>query len=133
LPPPLASLAPWRFASPPLGALRGWFTSKGWTPLPFQEATWDAYLRGESGLVHVPTGAGKTYAATIAALADIAVRGGGLVYLSPLRAMARDIELALHAPVDALGLPIVVDSRTGDTTAYRRARQKASPPNVLVT
>lgn len=116
-----------------LDRLRGWFTTRGWTPLPFQERAWAAYGRGESGLVHVPTGAGKTYAATVGPLADLVARGGRLVYVSPLRAMSRDIEAALRAPVVDLGLPLRVESRTGDTPSHVRARQKRAPPGVLVT
>jgi ATP-dependent Lhr-like helicase len=99
----------------------------------FQEEAWAAYLRGESGIVQVPTGAGKTYAAYLGPLADVMERGGGILYLSPLRAMARDVELALKAPVVALKLGIRVESRTGDTSSHVRARQKARLPEVLVT
>lgn len=116
-----------------LPRLRGWFAARGWTPLPFQEAAWAAYAQGRSGLVHVPTGAGKTYAAALAPLAEIADRGGSLLYLSPLRAMSRDIEAALRAPVEALDLGLRVESRTGDTPGHVRARQKKLLPDVLVT
>ncbi|MFZ5482558.1 MAG: ligase-associated DNA damage response DEXH box helicase [Myxococcota bacterium] len=109
------------------------FATRGWAPLPFQAEAWAAYARGESGLVHVPTGAGKTYAATLGPLAEIAGRGGMLLYVSPLRAMARDIETALRAPVEACGLAVKVDSRTGDTSSAARARQRRTPPEVLVT
>lgn len=115
------------------GALRGWFAARGWSPLPFQEETWAAYAAGRSGLVQVPTGAGKTYAAYMGPLADVTARGGGVVYVGPLRAMARDVERALRAPVEELGLPVRVESRTGDTSASARARQKRVPPHVLVT
>ncbi|MES2643431.1 MAG: ligase-associated DNA damage response DEXH box helicase [Myxococcota bacterium] len=116
-----------------LDRLRGWFTERGWIPMPFQEEAWAAYLRGESGIVQVPTGAGKTYAAYLGPLAEIAADGGGLLYISPLRAMARDIEAALKAPVEALGLAIRVESRTGDTSSSVRVRQKVRLPEVLVT
>ncbi|MCB9548203.1 MAG: ligase-associated DNA damage response DEXH box helicase [Myxococcales bacterium] len=117
--------------------LAGWFADQGWTPFGFQAATWAAYAAGESGLVHVPTGAGKTYAAFGGPFADLAAgRGrGGLhtLYLTPLRAVARDIEEALTRPVQALGLPIRVESRTGDTSGSVRAKQRARLPEVLVT
>src|SRR6188508_3096395 len=51
-----------------------WFESRGWTPFPFQREAWAAYARGESGLIHVPTGAGKTYAAYIGPLQEVAER-----------------------------------------------------------
>ncbi len=115
---------------------RDWFVGMGWTPHRFQRETWSAHARGSSGLVHVPTGSGKTYAAYLGPLADLVARpsaGLAIVYLTPLRALARDIELALRAPVDALGLAVSVGSRTGDTTAGERARQRERLPNVLVT
>jgi len=120
-----------------LDRVRGWFAAQGWQPFGFQEATWAAYAAGESGLVHVPTGAGKTYAAfggPLAALANGPVpRGLHTLYITPLRAVARDIEDALVRPVAQLGLGLRVESRTGDTTSGVRAKQKASLPAVLVT
>lgn len=120
-----------------LARLREWMRSRGWQPFAFQEETWAAFARGESGLVHVPTGAGKTYAAYFAALAQLfdAEPNGGLtiLYVTPLRALARDIELALAAPVEALGMPIRVEGRTGDSAGSLRARQRRRLPEVLVT
>ena len=129
----MGSAGSWRRPEDVLDALRAWFDRRGWKPLPFQEEAWAAYLRGESGIVQVPTGAGKTYAATLGPIADLACRGGTLLYLSPLRAMARDVEAALCAPVEALGLPLRVESRTGDTSSSVRARQKKGLPELLVT
>ncbi|WP_219910176.1 DEAD/DEAH box helicase, partial [Variovorax sp. WS11] len=66
--------------------LRQWFGSKGWKPYAFQEEAWAAYARGDSGLIHVPTGAGKTYAAYIGPLANAAQRnekGLQVLYLTP--------------------------------------------------
>lgn len=119
-----------------LEALKGWMTRQGWQPLPHQEALWSAQLDGEEGLLCVPTGSGKSYAAYLAALAQVASDPGeGLrvLWLSPLRAMATDIEAALRAPVDALGWPIAVASRTGDTSAYRKRKLRERLPQVLVT
>ncbi|GJQ30764.1 MAG: DNA ligase-associated DEXH box helicase [Phycisphaerae bacterium] len=126
--------------------LEQWFASRGWSPWPFQRNAWDAHAQGHGGLIEVPTGAGKTYAAFGAALIDLidhhralgpAWRGrdSGLhvLYLTPLRAVARDIELALRAPIDDLALPYAVEGRTGDTPAAVRLRQKTRPPHVLVT
>lgn len=116
-----------------------WFARRGWAPHTFQRATWDAYQRGESGLVHVPTGAGKTYAAYLGALADLidhdetGADGLRLLYVTPLRAVSRDVELALRAPVEALGLAMRIESRTGDTKESTRAKQRKSLPGVLIT
>lgn len=123
----------------PIGAmqrLRQWMATRGWVPHEFQETAWRAYAAGESGLIHVPTGAGKTYAAYLAALADVidhAQHGLQIVYVTPLRAVSRDIEMALRAPIEALGATVMVDSRTGDTSSASRARQKKRMPEVLVT
>ncbi len=120
----------------PMERLRGWFTAKGWTPYAFQEEAWAAYARGESGLIHVPTGAGKTYAAYIGPLAEVAERGQkGLqvLYVTPLRAVSRDVEKALLEPLRVLDADIDVESRTGDTSSSVRQRQRDRLPEVLIT
>lgn len=123
--------------------VEGWFASKGWTPWQFQRDAWDAYARGESGLIQVPTGAGKTYAAYLGGLAEqidslraASALGGPtlrILYITPLRAVSRDIELALRAPIEALGMPFLVESRTGDTKQSVRAKQRDRLPEVLIT
>jgi ATP-dependent Lhr-like helicase len=119
-----------------------WFAARGWTPHAFQREAWARVRAGESGLVHVPTGSGKTYAAYLGVLDEILTGGGvdarggdglAVLYITPLRAVARDIELALRAPVEELGLPFEVGARTGDTDARARARQRERLPAVLVT
>src|SRR3954471_23676695 len=63
----------------PLDCVREWFAAHGWTPFPFQQEVWRAYLAGESGLIHAATGTGKTYAALMGPilswLADYPTRG----------------------------------------------------------
>ena len=113
-----------------------WMSDNGWTPYPFQQRAWDAYNAGQDGLIQVPTGAGKTYAAYLAALARLAdepVDGLRILYLAPLRAMSRDIQKALEAPVNDLDLPVSIESRTGDTPSSVKRRQKKRLPNVLIT
>lgn len=139
LKPSPAQAAQPRAASPGLETIEQWFADNGWAPFPFQRAAWAAYARGESGLIQVPTGSGKTYAALMGPLADLIdhppAAGDGLcvIYLSPLRAVTRDIEAAIRRPIDELGLPLTVGSRTGDTGAAERARQKSRLPNILCT
>ncbi|MFA6046921.1 MAG: DEAD/DEAH box helicase, partial [Phycisphaerales bacterium] len=125
-----------------LAVLHAWFASRGWTPWEFQTQTWEAYAAGRSGLVQVATGAGKTYAAYLGALAELIDESGSpgglspglkIMYVTPLRAVSRDIELALREPVLELGLPITVESRTGDTASSVRARQRERLPHMLVT
>ncbi|WP_434387489.1 ligase-associated DNA damage response DEXH box helicase [Melittangium boletus] len=127
LPPPPA---------PAPGGIEAWFEERGWAPFAFQREAWAAYERGESGLIHVPTGAGKTYAAYIGPLMDVARRrekGLQVLYITPLRAVSRDIELALLAPLSAFDADITVESRTGDTSSSIRRKQKDRLPEVLIT
>jgi len=91
-------------------------------------------------LIHVPTGAGKTYAAYLGPLGtciESAESGSGgrlsILYVTPLRAVSRDIEKALRLPIADLGLPLRLACRTGDTESGERARQRERPPDVLVT
>ncbi|HEX2189468.1 MAG TPA: ligase-associated DNA damage response DEXH box helicase, partial [Longimicrobiaceae bacterium] len=132
-----------------LAAVEGWFASRGWTPFPFQREVWEAYLGGESGLIHAATGTGKTYAASMGPLLEWieehpdgvgkkAVRRGSapalrVLWITPLRALAGDTEEALRAPLDDLGIPWTLESRTGDTSAAVRARQRTRLPTALVT
>ncbi len=113
--------------------IRRFFTARGWTPSGFQEEAWEAWNRGESGLIHVPTGSGKTYAATLAAMLEIADHGGQMIYITPLKAMARSIAEALADAASGMGLKLSVESRTGDTASHIRARQKRKPPDILLT
>lgn len=128
-----------------------WFASRGWEPFAFQREVWEAYARGESGLIHAATGTGKTYAAwlgpVVEALQEIEQAAHKprvmrkradamplrVLWITPLRALAADTEQALREPVEALGLPWTIESRTGDTTQARRARQRERLPTALVT
>lgn len=121
-----------------LDRLRAWFADRGWQPHGFQEESWALHAEGRSGLILVPTGSGKTYAAYLGPLAQLAdvgtkPRGLSILYVSPLRALSRDIEQALRAPIESLDLPLTVESRTGDTSSTVRSRQRRSLPSILVT
>jgi ATP-dependent helicase Lhr and Lhr-like helicase len=129
----------------PLECVREWFRLHDWSPFPFQEEAWRAYLAGESGLIHAATGTGKTYAAWIGPVLEWLRDYPGravpktwapplrVLWITPLRALAADTEAALRAPVEDLGLPWTVESRTGDTPARIRARQRDRLPTALVT
>ena len=124
-----------------------WFRSRGWRPFEFQRNAWDAYLAGKSGLIHAATGIGKTYAAWFGALmewmADSSQTSGMLpqnvspqlsvLWVTPLRALAADLQAALLQVVEDLELPWSVECRTGDTAASVRNRQKKRLPTALVT
>ncbi|MBX3354979.1 MAG: ligase-associated DNA damage response DEXH box helicase [Phycisphaeraceae bacterium] len=137
--------------SPGLACIDRWFDALGWTPWEFQRQAWRASRDGRSGLVHVPTGAGKTHAAYLGPLSRLidslgpegasdrrrtlpkSERGVRILFVTPLRAVARDTELALRAPIEAMDLPFTVGSRTGDTSARERAAQRERLPEVLIT
>ncbi len=130
-----------------LAPIEAWFAQQGWRPLPFQRRSWRAHLRGESGLIQVPTGSGKTYAAVMGPIANLLAeagvteRGSGqglapgirLLVLTPLRALSRDLALALQQPIEAMDWPIRVGVRHGDTPTSERTRQLRSPPQILIT
>ncbi len=96
----------------------------------------EAARAGQSALLVAPTGGGKTLAGFLASLIDLAARpreGLHTVYVSPLKALATDIARNLVTPVEEMGLAIGIETRTGDTPANRRKRQKETPPNLLLT
>ncbi len=113
-----------------------WFARQGWEPIAFQREVWERYLAGESGLIQVPTGSGKTYAAVMGAIAEMLhtpTTGLQLLYLTPLRALSRDIEQAIQRPIAEMGWPLRVESRTGDTKSSQKSRQLKQMPEILIT
>jgi ATP-dependent Lhr-like helicase len=113
-----------------------WFAARGWSPRPHQLALLEAARAGRSALLIAPTGGGKTLAGFLPSLVDLAEHpreGLHTLYVSPLKALAVDIARNLTAPVEEMGLPIRIETRTGDTPANRRARQRARPPQLLLT
>lgn len=130
----------------PTDYLLDWFSRRKRTPFPFQRETWAAYLAGESGLVHASTGTGKTYAAWFGPLQEwidehpddqtwTELRPPPLrvLWITPLRALAADTEDALRAPLDDLGIPWLLESRTGDTSSTIRNKQRTRLPTALIT
>lgn len=114
-----------------------WFAEMGWTPFGFQKETWKAYLEGRSGLLNAPTGSGKTYALLtgplLEALSFPEDRGLRLIWITPIRALAREIEASAYRAIRGLGLSWRVGVRTGDTATGERQLQKKSPPEILIT
>jgi ATP-dependent Lhr-like helicase len=109
---------------------------QGWQPLSFQQQAWEAYLAGQSGLIQVPTGSGKTYAAVMGPLAEMLETPGTglqLLYITPLRALSRDIEQSIRRPVEDMGWTVQIESRTGDTSSHKKSRQLKKMPDVLIT
>lgn len=120
-----------------------WFAEKGWRPRAHQLELLARAEAGESTLLIAPTGAGKTLAGFLPALTDLTRRGKippgsaftGIhtLYVSPLKALAVDIERNLTKPVEEMGLPVTIENRTGDTPNAKRQRQKLNPPDILLT
>jgi ATP-dependent Lhr-like helicase len=117
-----------------------WFAARGWAPRAHQLALIAHARAGDSVLLVAPTGGGKTLAGFLPSLIDLAghpkrARAQRLhtLYVSPLKALAVDVARNLEAPVAEMGLPIRVETRTGDTPPSRRARQRHSPPDILLT
>jgi ATP-dependent Lhr-like helicase len=117
-------------------AVRGFLAETGITePTPPQAQAWPLVARGEDVLVVAPTGSGKTEAALLPLLSRLVLEGHGegisLLYITPMRALNRDMLKRLQVWCARLGL--TVDIRHGDTPQSQRARQSAHPPDVMVT
>lgn len=113
-----------------------WFKSKGWKPFAYQEEAWKAYREGRSGLISVPTGYGKTLAATLAPIEEAMserCEGLFLLYISPLRALTRDLSQSLQTVIEQMGANFKVECRTGDTKTSTRAKQLLKMPPILFT
>ncbi len=128
-----------------VAGFREWFAARGWKPFPFQEEVWRAVAAGMSGVLHAPTGTGKTLAAWLGAVARsqaLDASGGerpsGLrvVWITPLRALAADTVRALEEPLakpHCVTPDWSVGLRTGDSSAADRRRLRANWPTALVT
>jgi len=121
-----------------------YFKQKGWNPFPFQIQAWKDYLDGKSGILNAPTGSGKTYALWFPILLNYiqnnpddwkAPKKNGLqiLWITPLRALAQDLQKAMQEACDGLDLPWTVAVRNGDTDAKTRASFKRNPPECLIT
>jgi ATP-dependent Lhr-like helicase len=119
-----------------------WFESRGWKAFPFQLETWRACLGGKSGMLNAPTGSGKTYALFVGAVLDCLSRDGKaekkerklkIIWVTPIRALTKDIRSACEQFCRETSISWRIEIRTGDTPASRRAKQRKSPPEVLIT
>ena len=122
---------------------KDWFEEMGWAPFAFQMEAWQAYLEGSSGLVNAPTGSGKTYSLLMAIALEFIrnnpsyrnAKDTGLqaIWITPIRALSKEIELSATRLVEGLGLPWKVGVRSGDTKLSERVKQKSKPPQLLIT
>ena len=131
--------------SPPVFGLpqrfETWFADRGWAPRSHQLALTQSALAGQSALLIAPTGGGKTLAGFLASLIELSKKAERnsdrpalhTLYISPLKALAVDVARNLTIPVEEMGLDIRIETRTGDTPAHKRQRQRRTPPDILLT
>jgi ATP-dependent Lhr-like helicase len=123
--------------------IHNWLNKKGWRPFAFQEETWQYILDGRSGLVNAPTGCGKTYSVFVGALIKFidenpedwqSKKNNGLrlLWITPLRALAKDIGRAMEEALQELHMPWKVGIRNGDTSTADRQKQKKNLPEILI-
>jgi len=120
-----------------------WLSGKGLQPFSYQEETWQHIINHQSGLVNAPTGCGKTYAVFLGALiqfinqhpTDFQTKknnGLQLLWITPLRALAKDIGRAMEEVINELGMQWKIGIRNGDTETSERQKQKRNMPEVLI-
>src|SRR5690606_16453206 len=122
--------------------VRNWLASKGLKPFPFQEEAWQMYAEGLSGIVNAPTGFGKTFSVFLAVVIDHINRtpaykskkknGLQLLWITPLRALAKDISRTMQIALEELEIPWDVAVRNGDTPVSERQKQKLHMPEILI-
>src|ERR1043165_1251239 len=121
-----------------LPQIESWFESKNWKPFPFQYEVWEKYHAGYSGILNAPTGSGKTFALWIPTLieyleAEKKPEGLQVLWITPLRALAKDIHKALQASAKEIGVPWRVELRTGDVSYEKKKKQLLKLPEALIT
>jgi len=120
-----------------------WMEAKGWQPFQYQVETWNAIRENKSGLVNAPTGCGKTFSVFIGAVLKFmdahpnewqSKKNNGLqlLWITPLRALAKDIGRAMEEAIGEIGIPWKVGIRNGDTSNADRQKQKKRLPEVLI-
>lgn len=130
-------------AGDPIKIGKDWFATRGWTPFEFQLEAWRACQDGWSGLVNAPTGSGKTYSLMLPIMLEFirnnpkykTKKNNGLqaIWITPIRALSKEIELSARRLIEGLELSWKVGVRSGDTSVAERARQKLKPPELLIT
>jgi len=116
-----------------------WFAANGWEPFPFQLEAWEKYLNGYVGLINAPTGFGKTYSLLMPILMEALStpapkrKGFKAIWISPIRALTKEIKLSCERAIEGLDLDWEVAIRTGDTTTTNKKKQLKDPPEILIT
>lgn len=123
--------------------IKSWFESKNKQPFRFQEETWEQIAKGKSGLVNVPTGFGKTFSVFLGVLINfindhpkdyntLKKNGLQLLWVTPLRALGKDIARAMEEVISELDMNWQVGIRNGDTDTNERQRQKRNMPEAII-
>ena len=121
-----------------LKIIKNWMAEKDFAPFTFQLETWGKYYRNYSGMVVAPTGFGKTYSVFLAVIVDFLnfpenyKAGLKLIWITPLRALAKDIAKAMREAIDEIGLDWTVGVRNGDTPVAERTSQTKKMPDILL-
>ena len=120
-----------------ISKIKQFFFTNGWEPLPYQIESWEAFLNGENGIIQVPTGCGKTYAALMGPLSQIENpknnKSVNILLITPLKALSRDLKNSIQLAALHFNKEITVEIRNGDTTSYEKRKQLNNPPNILIT
>lgn len=112
-----------------------WMTDRDWHPAEFQKLAWQNYLNGREGIVNAPTGSGKTYSLLLPFILQgkEAKKGLRLLWVTPIRALAKEIELAAQRVIDSTGSAVTVAIRTGDSDQKTKDAVFQTPPDILIT
>lgn len=125
-------------STPGYAIIKNWFQSLGNTPFAFQQESWQKYHEGYSGLVIAPTGFGKTFSVFLALIIDYLNKpeeygeGLKLIWITPLRSLAKDLGRAMREALEQIGLDWEVGVRNGDTSTKERQKQTKKMPEVLI-
>lgn len=116
------------------GSGAAFFKDRGWAPFPFQSETWDHFASGGDGLVNAPTGSGKTYSCLVPATVHGGTAGGlRVLWITPIRALAKEIHGSASRLLDFLDNGWTVEVRTGDTPSAQKQKQDRRMPEILIT
>ncbi len=129
--------------TPGYKTIQAWLEKKGQQPFRFQQEAWEHIINNESGIVNAPTGCGKTFSVFLGAVIQfinqnptdyLAKKNNGLqlLWITPLRALAKDIGRAMEAVIFELGMNWKIGIRNGDTEISVRQKQKRQMPEVLI-
>ena len=121
-----------------MNSVEQWFKSQNWEVQAFQKQCWKAYSQGKSGMLHAPTGSGKTYALWGGIVEEISrskilPKGLHALWITPLRALGVEIQNATQKMISDINPELQVGLRTADTPQSQRTKLLKTPPFGLVT